>query len=136
GSPSVPQLSTGNPLPAPVVITAADTQAPGPENLERLEGMRVQVNSLTAVSGTQGTITEPSATVSSNGVFYAVVTGVARPFREPGVNVSDPLPPGSPANVPRLDANPERLRVHSDAEPGTTAVNVPVGAVCTHVVGE
>ena len=35
-------LSTGNTLPTPVVITAADTQAPGLENLERFEGMRVQ----------------------------------------------------------------------------------------------
>ena len=42
---------------------------------------------------TQGTITESSATVSSNGVFYGVITGVARPFRKPGVNISDPLCP-------------------------------------------
>jgi predicted extracellular nuclease len=129
-------LSTGNPLPAPVTITAADTQAPGLENLERFEGMRVQVNSLTVVAPTQGTINEPNATVASNGVFYGVVTGVARPFREPGINASDPLPAGAPANVPRFDENPERLRVDSDGEPGTTAVNVSVGSVFTNVIGE
>ena len=124
GSPTALQLSTGNPLPAPVVITAADTQVNNLENLERLEGMRVQVNSLTAVSGTQGTITEPSATVASNGVFYAVVTGVARPFREPGVNASDPLPPGSPANVPRFDENPNAFALTatpSRARPPSTS---------------
>jgi predicted extracellular nuclease len=129
-------LSTGNPLPAPVTISAADTQVNNLENLERFEGMRVQVNSLTVVAPTQGTINEPNATVTSNGVFYGVVTGVARPFREPGVNASDPLPAGAPANVPRFDENPERLRVDSDAEPGTTAVNVSVGSVFSNVVGE
>jgi predicted extracellular nuclease len=129
-------LSTGNPLPAPVTITAADTQAPGLENLERLEGMRVQVASLTVVAPTQGTINEPNATVTTNGVFYGIVTGVARPFREPGINASDPLPAGAPANIPRFDENPERLRVDSDGEPGTTPVNVSTGTVFTNVVGE
>src|SRR5882724_5369507 len=92
GSSTVLALSTGNPLPAPVVISAADTQVNNLENLERLEGMRVQVNSLTVVGPTQGSITESSATVNSNGVFFGVVTGVSRPFREPGINISDPLP--------------------------------------------
>ncbi|MEP6922429.1 MAG: Calx-beta domain-containing protein, partial [bacterium] len=136
GGVSVSVLSTGNPLPAPTVITGADTQAPGLENLERFEGMRVQVASLTVVAPTQGTINEPNATVTSNGVFYGVVTGVGRPFREPGVPISDPLPPGSPANVPRFDENPERLRVDSDAQPGTTAVNVSVGSVFAPLTGE
>ena len=77
-------ISTGNSLPATAVITAADTQVNNLENLERFEGMRVGVISLTVVAPTQGTITENSATVSSNGVFYAVVNGVPRPFREPG----------------------------------------------------
>jgi uncharacterized repeat protein (TIGR01451 family) len=135
GSPTVSVLSTGNALPAPVTITAADTLVNNLDNLERYEGMRVTVPSLTVVAGTQGTITENSATVSSNGVFYGVVTGVARPFREPGVNASDPLPPGSPANVPRFDENPERIRIDSDAQPGTTALNVSAGAVLTNVTG-
>jgi uncharacterized protein len=128
-------LSTGNALPAPVTITAADTLVNNLDNLERYEGMRVTVPSLTVVAGTQGTITENSATVSSNGVFYGVVTGVARPFREPGVNASDPLPPGSPANVPRFDENPERIRIDSDAQPGTTALNVSAGSVISNVTG-
>jgi uncharacterized repeat protein (TIGR01451 family) len=128
-------LSTGNPLPAPTTITAGDTQVNNLDNLERYEGMRVTVPSLTVVAPTQGTITEPSATVSSNGVFYGVVTGVARPFREPGVNISDPLPPGSGANVPRFDENPERIRVDSDGLAGTTALNVSAGAVLTNVTG-
>jgi uncharacterized protein len=136
GTISVTVLSTGNSLPAPVTITAADTLVNNLDNLEKYEGMRVSVPSLTTISGTQGTITENSATVASNGVFYGVVTGVPRPFREPGVNISDPLPPGSPANVPRFDENPERLRVDSDAEPGTAIVDVPAGVVLTNLVGE
>jgi uncharacterized repeat protein (TIGR01451 family) len=128
-------ISTGNPLPAAVTITAADTLVNNLDNLERYEGMRVTVPSLTVVAPTQGTITEPSATVFSTGVFHTVVTGVARPFREPGVNASDPLPPGSPANVPRFDENPERIRIDSDAQPGTTALNVSTGAVLTNVTG-
>ena len=135
GSITASVLTTGNTLPAAATITAADTLVNNLDNLERYEGMRVTVPSLTVVAPTQGTITEASATVSSNGVFYGVVTGVARPFREPGVNASDPLPPGSPANVPRFDENPERLRVDSDAQPGTTSLDVSAGSVLTNVTG-
>lgn len=134
-SPTVVQLSTGNPLPVATEITAADTTVNNVENLEKLEGMRVSVSSLTVVAPTQGFINEPNATVSSNGIFYGVITGVPRPFREPGVNISDPLPAGAPANVPRFDENPERLRVDSDAQPGTTAVDVTAGTLITNVVG-
>ncbi|MGB8509037.1 MAG: endonuclease/exonuclease/phosphatase family protein, partial [Pyrinomonadaceae bacterium] len=136
GTVTVSVLSTGNPLPAPVSISAADTQVNDLNNLEKYEGMRVQVSSLTVVAPTQGTISEPGATVTSTGVFYGVVTGVARPFREPGINMSDPLPAGAPATIPRFDENPERIRVDSDGQPGTTAVNVTAGTVISNVVGE
>ena len=136
GSPSVILLSSGNPLPAPVTLTAADTDPAGSiEQLERYEGMRVHVDSLTVVAPTQGTINEPSATSVSNGVFYGVITGVARPFREPGVEVPDPLPPGSPCCVTRFDANPERLRVDSDGLVGAPILNVTTGAVVTDLTG-
>jgi uncharacterized protein len=133
-------ISTGNPLPAPHTITAAETTAASGttnplDSLEEFEGMRVTVPSLTVTGPTQGTITEPSATVSTSGVFYAVVTGVARPFREAGVNVSDPLPAGAPANVPRFDENPERIRVDSDGQPGTSPINVSAGTTVSNVTG-
>ncbi len=141
GSPTVNLLSTGNAIPGPHVITAADTTAPSGttnplDSLEEFEGMRVQVNSLTVTGPTQGSITEPSATVASTGVFFGVVTGVPRPFREPGVLISDPLPPGAPANVPRFDENPERIRVDSDGQPGTTALDVTAGTIITNLIGE
>lgn len=133
--PTVDVLSTGNMLPSPVTITAADTSPNSLENLEKYEGMRVRADSLTVIAPTQGSIDEPNATAASNGVFYAVVTGVARPFREPGISVLDPLPTGAPSNIPRFDENPERIRVDSDAQPGTTALNVPAGTVITNIVG-
>src|SRR6185369_3649699 len=121
--------------PAAITITAAATLVNDVSNLEKYEGMRVHVDSLTTISPTQGTVNEPSATSTSNGTFYAVVTGVARPFRQPGVEVPDPLPAGSPCCVPRFDANPERLRVDSDGLVGGTQLDVTSGAIVTNLTG-
>ena len=49
--------------------------------------MRVSFASLTVTAPTQGFLSEASATSTSSGIFYAVVTGVPRPFREPGIQV-------------------------------------------------
>jgi len=136
GPPVVSLVSSGETLAAAITLTAADTDPAGSiEQLERYEGMRVQVASLIAVAPTQGSITETTATSFSNGVFYGVIGGVARPFREPGIQVPDPLPPGSPCCVPSFDANPERLRVDSDAQPGAPALEVATGATVTGLVG-
>jgi len=136
GTPVVAVLSTGNPLPTPVTITAADTYpATSIEQLERLEGMRVRVDSLTVVAPTDGSVTESSASGNSNGVFFTVVTGVPRPFREAGIEEPLPLPAGAPATVPRFDANPERIRVDSDGQVGVTRLEVSSGAVIENVVG-
>jgi hypothetical protein len=51
------------------------------------------------------------------------------------VEVPDPLPAGSPCCVPRFDANPERLRVDSDAQPGSTAIDVTAGATVMNITG-
>lgn len=135
-SPSVTLLSTGNPLPVPITLTVAHTNPTGSiEQLEGFECMRVFVSSLTATSPTDGFTSEANATGSSDGTFYAVITGIARPFREPGIEVPFPLPTGSPCCVPRFDANPERLRVDSDAQPGAIAINVTTGAIITNVTG-
>lgn len=136
-TPSVSLNSTGNPLPVPITLTSVDLNINDINNLEKFEGMRVHVNSLTVVAPTQGTINEPNATVVSNGVFYGVITGTPRPFREIGLQVPDPVPTPvpSPNNIPRFDANPERLRVDSDAQPGTTALDVATGVVMTNLTG-
>ncbi len=134
--------SSGNPLPAATTITSAMTLVNSIENLEFLEGMRVTVPSLTAIAPTQGNKSEPNATSTTNGVFYAVVTGVARPFREAGIQANDPAPSpaticptGAPNCVPRFDFNPERLRVDSDSQTGSTALDVNTGATITGMVG-
>ena len=135
-SPAITVSSSGNSLPVPIHLTADDTSPAGPiDQLEKYEGMRVHVDSLTVIAPTSGTINEAAATSSSNGVFYGVITGVPRPFREPGVEIPDPLPAGSPCCVPRFDANPERLRVDSDAQPGSVSIEVTTGAVVTNLTG-
>jgi predicted extracellular nuclease len=134
---AVVDLSDG-PLPDPYVLTNAEVSAAGSlDQLERFEGMRVTVPSLTAITGTDGNKSEANASSTSNGVFYAVLTGQDRPFREPGVEAGYPVLPCvvGPCNIPVFDGNPERLRVDSDALEGTTAVNVSTGAVMTDVTG-
>jgi len=132
--------STGNPLPSPIVLTGTETTAPSEtsnplDTLEEYEGMRVLVNSLTVVSPTGGNVSEANATATSNGVFFGVVTGVARPFREPGIAIPDPVPAPMPPDVPRFDTNPERIRVNSFGQTGGTAINVTTNAVLTNLVG-
>ncbi len=138
-SPTVALLSTGNPLPAPVVVDSVANPPTGPiDQLERFEGMRVSVPSLTVVAPTLGNISESNATATSNGVFVGVVTGPGRPFREAGIRANDPPPPGSGVTippVPRWDANPERIRVDADGLVGAATIDVATGAVVTGLVG-
>ena len=106
-------------LPMPIELTSAEVSDTGTlDQLERFENMRVRA-SLTAVSGTGG-----------DGAFYAVVTGQARPFREPGIESGYPVLPCAvePCDVPLFDGNPERLRVDSDGQSGVAAVAVSTGA--------
>ncbi|HMF58370.1 MAG TPA: hypothetical protein VK619_18650, partial [Pyrinomonadaceae bacterium] len=139
-SPSVSVNSTGNPLPAAITLTAADTLVNDVNNLEKYEGMRVHVNSLTVVGPTGGNIDEANATSSSFGDFYGVITGVARPFREPGIESPYPIPTpypsgAAPASVPIFDANPERLRINSLGLVGSTDLQVATNAVVTNITG-
>ncbi len=128
-------LYTGQPVPAPVVLTAADTDPAGSiEQLEKYEGMLVSVPSLTVISPTMGTIVEPNATATTNGTFYGVITGLDRPFREAGIEEPNPIPT-PPCCIPRFDGNPERLRVDSDAVDDLPAANVTTGVVITNLVG-
>ena len=136
-TPTVNVNSTGNPLPTPITITAADTTPNNLENLERLEGMRVHVDTLIAVAPTGGSITESSATVNTTGLFFGVIPGVPRPFREPGIDASLPFPSPTPSpnNIPVFDTNPERLRIESDTQPGAVALDVTAGATVSNITG-
>lgn len=133
GSPSVLLVSGGNPLPTSVALTTTFPDPAGVfDQLERLEGMRVTAASLTVNTPTLGNVNETSATATSNGVFHAVVTGVPRAYRKPGVQQPDPLPAGSPAGVPRWNTSPEVVAVSSGALGGD---RVDVAADCLIVGG-
>ena len=73
--------------------------------------------------------------MTSWGEFYGVVTGVARPFREPGIQHPDPATPGTIPPIPRWDTNPEIIRVDSDALVGATTLDVGSGEVVTGLIG-
>ncbi len=134
--PTVDVRGAGMTLPAPVDLVSADLAPDGThDRLERFEGMRVRIGSLTTVSPTLGSVSEANATATSNGVFYGVLTGVERPFREPGIDVRQSLPAGAPCGVARFDGNPERLRVDSDGQPGAPALNASAGTVLHNLVG-
>jgi len=136
GSPSISLISSGNPLPTPVTLTVADTNPAGPINqLEKYEGMRVHIDVLNVVGPTDGNVNEAAATSTSNGIFFGTLPGVARPFREPGVQLPDPLPVGAPANVPRFDTNPELIRVDTASLSGSTILDVTSGATATSLTG-
>jgi predicted extracellular nuclease len=136
GSPAVTLISTGNALPAPITLGAADVSPTGTtQQLEKYEGMRVHVDSLTVTGPTDGSTSEANATSTSNGIFYGVITGTARPFREPGIEIPDPLPAGAPVTVPRFDANPERLRVDTKSQAGSTVLDVTANAIITNLTG-
>ncbi len=131
-------LSTGNPLPTPIQISASqDSPSGGIYQFTRYEGMRVGIASLTTTSGTDASLNEQTETQTSNGRFYGVVTGVPRPFREPGISVTDltytsvdPVLPG----IPIWDSNPELLLVDS-LSLGGTALNLTSETTVTGITG-
>ena len=123
-------------LPGAVTLVAGDlVPTGGLEQLERYEGMRVFVPALRVASPTEGSVAETSASGSSNGLFFGVIDGTPRPFREPGVQVLDALPAGSPPDVPRFDLNPERLRINSWGQIDSVRIDVTSGALVSNLVG-
>ncbi len=138
GTPTITLVSTGNPLPAPITLTNTMlTPSGGLYQLTPYEGMRVTVPSMTTISGTNGSITsanEPTETATSTGYFYAVITGTARPFREPGIDIRDVPIPGAPSGIAQFDDNPERILVDSTLA-GGTSLEISTGARLSNVTG-
>jgi predicted extracellular nuclease len=133
---SVTILTTGNPLPPPITITAADFDPNGGiDQLERYEGMRVHVDTLSVVAPTGGSITESTATSASNGVFFGVIPGLPRPFRGAGIELPGTAPSGSACCVPSWNGAPQRIRVDSLTLTITSPVDVTTGAVVSNVTG-
>ncbi len=112
--PTTTVKSTGNDLPIAVNLSASDLNPGGSIfSLEKYEGMRVHLDEVISVSPTDGTVSEANATSTSSGVFFAVLPGTARPFREAGIETPLPVPPEAPAEttLPVFDANPERIAI-------------------------
>lgn len=136
-------LSKGNPLPKPVVLTPGDFLSGTVDQLERYEGMRVQVLEMTAVSPTGGRVTA-TASSESNGIFFGVLTGTPRPFREPGLDVYDFLfmTDKEKENVKKthpkiapFDANPERIKVETMAQAGAQPLDVSTFTELKNITG-
>jgi predicted extracellular nuclease len=133
-------------LPAATPLTAANLSPDGPvSQLEPLENMLVFISSLTTVSGTDGLFAsatggESTGIVTSDGVFFAVLTGTPRPVRDPGLDLpiaatfANQCASGPPCSIPVFDSNPERLRVDSDAIGGPLR-NLTSGVVITDLTG-
>ena len=137
-APTVTQVDPpGQPLPAPIPVSATFPDPNGAfDQLERLEHMRVVVPSLTVTGPSRGLVDESAATGTSTGRFYGVITGVARPFREPGIQAPTPPPGGgSIPPIPRWDANPERIGVDSAAMTGQSPLMVKTGDIVAPLVG-
>ncbi len=144
-SPAVVVISSNNPLPAPVTLSPTPTGSF--DQLEKYEGMRVRVPSLTVTgpggASAVGSNAEANGTYTASGAFWGVVTGTTRPFREPGVESSHPIYVENstghsygllPANVPVFDSNPERIQIFT-GNSGATVIDPAVNAVITNLTG-
>lgn len=122
--------SGGNPLPAATTFTTTIPDPAGtPDQLERFEGMRMHAVSLVSVAPT-----------NNFGETFTVLEGVARPLREPGIEISQPVPPDPTSGVPdccipRWDENPERIIIDSDGLAGSSAISVTSNVTFSNVTG-
>jgi predicted extracellular nuclease len=133
--PSVKVLSKDSPLPQPVILTSADLDPMGKlDRMERYEGMRVRLDAV-VVGPTGGYTNEKTGITTSDGAFYVTLAGTPRPFREPGVDVLTALVEKYSVSMPRFDMNPEILRIDSDLQVGSKAIDVPAGATIKNLTG-
>jgi uncharacterized protein len=122
--------SSGNAVPAAITL-ATDILNPhgAADQLERFEGMRMHADELRSVAPT-----------NEFGETFTVLPGVARPVREPGIEVSLPIPPDPTSGaidccIPRWDENPERIMIDSDGLIGASPIDVTSHVTFTNVTG-
>jgi hypothetical protein len=122
--------TSGNPLPAPITLTTTILNPAGlPDQLERFEGMRMHADTVVSVAPT-----------NNFGETFTVLEGVARPLREPGIEISLPVPPDPTSLmvdccIPRWDENPERIMIDSDGLIGSAVVSVTSNVTLTNITG-
>jgi predicted extracellular nuclease len=134
---TVKVVSSGNPLPAPITLTAIDIDPKGSiEQLERYEGMRVKINSLTVSAGTSGRIDDKKTFIAyPDGTFFGVLSGTPRPMKEAGLDIIDILGEKLPRNILAFDMNPENLRFDSNEQINRKQLHVAAGEVIKNIVG-
>lgn len=134
GSDEIKLISSGAGLPKPIVLTANDFMSNTVDNLERYEGMRVQVDELTVVGPTDGRVDVKNFSSLSDGAFWAVLKPVPRPFRRPGRDIRE-IPTAADQEQFRksypkaliFDSNPAVIRVDCDDQvPSLTQRIAPV----------
>jgi predicted extracellular nuclease len=144
GRDTIRVVSSNNPLPKPITLTLLDFKSNAVDQLEKYEGMRVTVPEMTSVAPTGGRVDAKTESVVSDGVFYAVVKGIPRPFREPGMSIVQLLGTEDrerdkwKRELPRLpffDNNPEVIRVETLAQTGSSVMNVASKAEIWDVIG-
>ena len=144
GRDSIKVESKDNALPKPAVLSVDDFKANSIEALEKYEGMRVAVAEMTVVAPTKGRVNDKTGASEPDGVFYGVVKGIGRPFREPGFEMYEYtfLPAKDREKMktdypklPVFDNNPERLRVESMTQLGGQSINVPAYAEIKNLTG-
>ncbi len=137
-------VSKDNALPKPIVLTAADFASNKIDQLEKYEGMRVAVETLTVVAPTKGRVNDKTGAATSDGTFYGVVKGMPRPFREPGMDIfdvnfaSDKEKEQMKKDTPKMtifDSNPEAIRIDSNEQVGAQTLNVTAKAEIKNLVG-
>jgi predicted extracellular nuclease len=106
--------------------------------------MRVTVAEMTVVAPTGGRVDEKTGASTSDGRFYGVLKGIARPFREIGFDKydfltmpdkeRDKLKKDTP-KVTLFDHNPERIRVDSSEQLGAQPIDVTTFAEIKNLTG-
>ncbi|MEZ5344883.1 MAG: hypothetical protein R2681_04925 [Pyrinomonadaceae bacterium] len=134
-NPEITVIETEYPLPAPVLLTPASLDPEGArDQLERYEGMRLQIDELMVVSPTGGFFNADEDRIISDGVFYGVLSGTARPFREPGIDAAKAAADGLPDTLSVFDMNPELIRIDSKSL-GGAVIDATSGASVSKIVG-
>ncbi len=144
GRDTVTVVSTGVELPKPVVLMADDFKSNTLDQLEKYEGMRVTAAELTVVAPTNGRVDNKNNKSVSDGVFYGVIKGMQKPFREPGFDSYDyvfltdkekeDFKKAYPA-IKMFDSNPQRLRIESSGQLGSQPIDVSALTELKNVTG-
>ena len=152
GSDSYKIIALTVPLPKPIMLTSADFATNTVDELERFEGMRISLGEMLVVAPTGGRVDIKNASADSDGTFFAVAKGMARPFREPGLDIrnlngltdKDKVRQEHP-RIQIFDSNPEIIRVDTneqlesdagrDGPQNAPTLNVPAQTVLSNVTG-